>query len=165
MATQKAAPKAEGPSRLTKSPEKRRKKSVYVFFCIGASICIGRESWCLPYAGFFLKMLANKCFYWLSPKSVCTSQFRICYCLIWKDMGIISEIFHMLINNWCFTPDSYKKGFKETLFCPMSSRLEMEIEKQFGLNKKPSLATKVLSRVIIVIIIFVISSTQCNVGH
>jgi hypothetical protein len=26
---------------------------LYVFFCIGASISIGREIRCLPYAGFF----------------------------------------------------------------------------------------------------------------
>ena len=37
---------------LTKSP-KEEEKSLY-FFCIGASISIGREIWCLPYAGFFL---------------------------------------------------------------------------------------------------------------
>ena len=28
--------------------------SLYVSFCIGACISIGREIWCLPYAGFFL---------------------------------------------------------------------------------------------------------------
>ena len=39
--------------RLTKSP-KEEEKSLYVFFCIGASISIGREIRCLPYAGFFL---------------------------------------------------------------------------------------------------------------
>ena len=38
--------------RLTKSPEKEE-KSLYVFFCVGASISIGREIRCLPYAGFF----------------------------------------------------------------------------------------------------------------
>ena len=38
--------------RLTKSP-KEEEKSLYVFFCVGASISIGREIWCLPYAGFF----------------------------------------------------------------------------------------------------------------
>ena len=27
--------------------------------CIGPIIRIGRESWCLPYAGFFLKFLKN----------------------------------------------------------------------------------------------------------
>ena len=37
--------------RLTKFPEGEG-KSLYVFFCIGASISIGREIWCLPYAGF-----------------------------------------------------------------------------------------------------------------
>ena len=41
------------PPLLTKSPEKE-KKSLYVSFCIGASIRIGREIRCLPYAGFFL---------------------------------------------------------------------------------------------------------------
>ena len=39
--------------RLTKSP-KEEEKSLYVLFCIGASISIGREIRCLPYAGFFL---------------------------------------------------------------------------------------------------------------
>ena len=39
--------------RLTKST-KEEEKSLYVFFCIGASISIGREIWCLPYARFFL---------------------------------------------------------------------------------------------------------------
>ena len=39
---------------LTKSP-KEEEKSLYVFFCIGASFSIGLEIWCLPYAGFFLK--------------------------------------------------------------------------------------------------------------
>ena len=37
--------------RLTKSP-KEEEKSLCVFFCIGASISIGREIRCLPYAGF-----------------------------------------------------------------------------------------------------------------
>ena len=37
--------------RLTKSP-KEEDKSLYVFFCIGASFSIGREIRCLPYAGF-----------------------------------------------------------------------------------------------------------------
>ena len=37
--------------RLTKSP-KEEEKSLYVFFCIGASFSIGREIRCLPYAGF-----------------------------------------------------------------------------------------------------------------
>ena len=40
--------------RLTKSP-KEDKKSLFVFFCISASISIGREIQCLPYAGFFHK--------------------------------------------------------------------------------------------------------------
>ena len=39
--------------RLTKSPEEEE-KSQYVFFCISASISIGREIWCLRYAGFLL---------------------------------------------------------------------------------------------------------------
>ena len=39
--------------RLTKSP-KEEEKSLYVFFCVGASISIGREILCLPYAGFFI---------------------------------------------------------------------------------------------------------------
>ena len=34
--------------RLTKSP-KEEENSLYVFFCIGASINIGQEIWCLPY--------------------------------------------------------------------------------------------------------------------
>ena len=38
--------------RLTKSL-KEEEKSLYVFFCIGASISIGREIRCLPYEGFF----------------------------------------------------------------------------------------------------------------
>ena len=42
--------------RLTKSP-KEEEKSLYVFFCVGASISIGQEIWCLPYAGFFLEIL------------------------------------------------------------------------------------------------------------
>ena len=33
--------------RLTKSP-KEEEKSLYVFFCVGASISIGREIRCLP---------------------------------------------------------------------------------------------------------------------
>ena len=37
--------------RLTKYPEEEE-KSFYVFFCFGASISIGWESLCLPYAGF-----------------------------------------------------------------------------------------------------------------
>ena len=39
--------------RLTKSP-KEEDKSLYVFFCIIASISIGREIRCLLYAGFLL---------------------------------------------------------------------------------------------------------------
>ena len=39
--------------RLTKSP-KEEETFLYVFFCIGASISIGREIQCLPHAGFFL---------------------------------------------------------------------------------------------------------------
>ena len=41
--------------RLTKSP-KEEEKSLYFFFCVGASISIsiGREIRCLPYAGFLL---------------------------------------------------------------------------------------------------------------
>ena len=38
--------------RLTKSP-KEEEKSLYIFFSIGASISIGREIRCLPYAGSF----------------------------------------------------------------------------------------------------------------
>ena len=34
-------------------------KSLYVFFCIGASISIGREIGCLPYAGFFTQGPSN----------------------------------------------------------------------------------------------------------
>ena len=41
---------------LTKSPEEEE-ISLYVFFCIGASISIGREIRCLPYAGFFLLLM------------------------------------------------------------------------------------------------------------
>ena len=37
--------------RLNKSPEEEE-KSMYVFFCMEASIIIGREIQCLPYAGF-----------------------------------------------------------------------------------------------------------------
>ena len=37
--------------RLTKSPIEEE-TFLYVFFCIGASISIGREIRCLPYAGF-----------------------------------------------------------------------------------------------------------------
>ena len=44
--------------RLTKSP-KEEEKSLNVFFCIGTSISIGREIWCLPYAGFFLFSIAK----------------------------------------------------------------------------------------------------------
>ena len=42
--------------RLTKS-HKEEEKSLYVFFCIGASISIGREIRCLPYAGIFFLFL------------------------------------------------------------------------------------------------------------
>ena len=38
--------------RLTESP-KEEEKSLYFFFCSGASISIGWEIRCLPYAGFF----------------------------------------------------------------------------------------------------------------
>ena len=38
--------------RFTKSP-KEEEKSLYIFFCIGASISIGQEIRCLPYAFFF----------------------------------------------------------------------------------------------------------------
>ena len=38
--------------RLTKSPIEEE-TFLYVFFCIGASISIGQEIRCLPYAGFF----------------------------------------------------------------------------------------------------------------
>ena len=31
----------------------RRRKIIVCFICVGASISIGREIWCLPYAGFF----------------------------------------------------------------------------------------------------------------
>ena len=37
--------------RITKSP-KEEEKSLHVFFCVGASISIGREFRCLLYAGF-----------------------------------------------------------------------------------------------------------------
>ena len=40
---------------LTKSPEEKE-KSLYVFFCVCASISIGREIRCLPYAGFLNKL-------------------------------------------------------------------------------------------------------------
>ena len=57
--------------RLTKSPEEEE-KSLYVFFCIGASISIGWEIWCLSYAGFFsfklfyVAKLGGKCIsYWI----------------------------------------------------------------------------------------------------
>ena len=39
--------------RLTKSP-KEEEKSLYDFFCIGASVSIGREIRCLPYSGFLI---------------------------------------------------------------------------------------------------------------
>ena len=42
--------------RLTKSPIEEE-RFLYVFFCIGASISIGREIRCLPYAGFFLNLI------------------------------------------------------------------------------------------------------------
>ena len=43
--------------RLTKSPEEEE-KAMYVFlFFIGASISIGREILCLPYAGFLINVL------------------------------------------------------------------------------------------------------------
>ena len=32
------------------------KKCLHVFFCIGVSICIGRETLFLPYAGFFYSL-------------------------------------------------------------------------------------------------------------
>ena len=37
----------------TKSPEEEE-NSLYVFFCIGASISICQELRCLPYAGFLI---------------------------------------------------------------------------------------------------------------
>ena len=41
--------------------------------CIGPSIRIGRESWCLPYAGFFLMIYILLYFFLLSNfKSCCT---------------------------------------------------------------------------------------------
>ena len=48
--------------RLTKYPEEEE-KSLYVVFCVGASISIGREIRCLPYAGFLVwaKVLFCKC--------------------------------------------------------------------------------------------------------
>ena len=36
-----------------KKKEKKRKITQPLQICIGPSIRIGRESWCLPYAGFF----------------------------------------------------------------------------------------------------------------
>ena len=39
--------------RLTKTPEEEEKAMYFFFFFIGASISIGREIRCLPYAGFF----------------------------------------------------------------------------------------------------------------
>ena len=46
----------------------KQKKSLYVSFCIGVSIRIGREIRCLPYAGFFfyffeLESSTNKYFF------------------------------------------------------------------------------------------------------
>ena len=45
--------------RLIKSPEEEE-KPLYIFFCVGPSISIGREIRCLPYAGFFLPQLVLK---------------------------------------------------------------------------------------------------------
>ena len=48
--------------------------SLYVSFCIGACISIGREIRCLPYAGFFLKFfksLMGKHF--VTYRHICTS--------------------------------------------------------------------------------------------
>ena len=42
--------------RLTKSP-KEEEKSLHVFFCVGASITIGREIRCLLYAGFLISTI------------------------------------------------------------------------------------------------------------
>ena len=53
--------------RLTKSTEKEE-RSMYVFFCMGASISIGQEIWCLPYAG--LLVLSLQC-------AVCNGQFTV----------------------------------------------------------------------------------------
>ena len=50
--------------RLTKSPLEEE-TFLNVFFCIGASISIGREIRCLPYAGFFWKSLYLVLVYWL----------------------------------------------------------------------------------------------------
>jgi hypothetical protein len=47
--------------RLTRSP-KEEEKSLYVFFCIGASFSISREILCLPYAGFFKDFLVKEPF-------------------------------------------------------------------------------------------------------
>ena len=38
---------------LKKNKKKKRKITQPLQICIGPSIRIGRESWCLPYAGFF----------------------------------------------------------------------------------------------------------------
>ena len=36
-----------------KKRRKKTKKQHFALFCIGSTSRIGRESWCLPYAGFF----------------------------------------------------------------------------------------------------------------
>ena len=56
--------------RLTKSP-KEEEKSFYVFFCVGASISIGREIQCLPYAGFLIVRI---------PKSLLLSHYSASPC-------------------------------------------------------------------------------------
>ena len=35
-----------------KKEEEKKQKKHFVLFCIGSTSRIGRESWCLPYAGF-----------------------------------------------------------------------------------------------------------------
>ena len=43
--------------------------------CIGPSICIGQESWCLPYAGFFSEGLHDLGYY--SVKKSCLNPNRL----------------------------------------------------------------------------------------
>ena len=76
----------------TAAPEKEE-KSLYVFFCFGASISIGREIRCLQYAGFFLSILK------IWELGFCVNQiFIIC---MFKDKN--------LAENWTNLAENLKK--------------------------------------------------------
>ena len=47
-------------SHLSKKKKKKKKIMQPVQICIGATMRIGQESWCLPYAGFLWNNIGNK---------------------------------------------------------------------------------------------------------